>query len=46
MLARCHKELRDKPAARKWAGLALELPVSNHDDRTAAEEAKALLNSL
>ena len=46
MLAKCQKELRDKPAARKWASLALELPNVNHDDRTAADEAKALLASL
>ena len=46
MIAKCNKELRDKPAAKKWAALALELPTANHDDRTAADEAKALLASL
>lgn len=46
MLAKCQKELRDKAAAKKWADLALELPVVNHDDRTAADEAKALLGAL
>lgn len=45
-LAKCQKELRDKPSAKQWAAAALELPVANHDDRTAAAEAKALLGSL
>ena len=46
MIAKCQKELRDKAAARKWATLALELPVNNHDDKTAAADASALLATL
>jgi len=46
MIARCQQQLRDKPAARRWATLALELPVANHDDRTAADDAKQLLSAL
>ena len=46
MIAKCQKELRDKAAARKWATLALELPVVSHDDKTAAADASALLALL
>ena len=46
MLAKCHLALRDKPAARQWATAALELPVVNSDDKTAAAEAKQMLASL
>lgn len=46
MIAKCQQQLRDKPAARRWAALALELPAANHDDRTAAADAKQLLSAL
>ena len=46
MIAKCQKELRDKPGAKKWAALALELPIDNHDDTEAADEARKLLASL
>ena len=46
MIAKCNRELRDRPGARKWAALALELPIGNHDDETAAAEATALLKAL
>jgi len=46
MIAKCHRELRDKGAARKWLNSALDVPIKNSDDRTAAEEATTLLNAL
>jgi hypothetical protein len=44
--SQCHRELRDKGAARKWLNSALDVPIKNSDDRTAAEEATTLLNAL
>ena len=46
MLAKCQKELRDKPAAKKWAALTIELPTINHDDQTAQDDARAMLKTL
>ena len=46
MIAKCQLNLRDKPSAKKWAQLATELPVLNHDDETAAAEATQILASL
>ena len=46
MIAKCYQQLRDKAQAKKWAKAALELTVTNHDDETAAADAKQLLASL
>ena len=46
MIAKCSQQLRDKPAARKWAAAALEISIVNNDDRTAAADATQLLAAL
>ena len=46
MIARCKQQMREKPAARKWAALALELPVANADDKSASADATQLLAAL
>lgn len=42
MIAKCQLQLRDKAGAKKWAKLATELPITNHDDETAAAEARQM----
>ena len=46
MIAKCQQQLRDKAVAKRWATLAIEMPIHNHDDLSAVEEAKQLLASL
>ena len=42
MIAKCQLQLRDKAGAKKWAKLATELPITNHDDETAVAEARQM----
>jgi len=46
MIGKCHKELGERAAAKKWAALATELPIVNSDDVEAADLAKQLHASL